>query len=107
MTDVNQTATPDLPFPDQVPLLRPNEDPAINGHFHSGVYLDVGLSHIILSMLLGKLSTLVKLFGYKGDRKTGLQLLMCLGGWNDMPGVFLLPLFHCISFIIKLGCRRK
>ncbi|KAF5329368.1 hypothetical protein D9619_009454 [Psilocybe cf. subviscida] len=84
--DVNQTAAPDSPFPDQVPSLRPNEDPAIDGHFRSGVYLGVGLSHIILSMLPGKLSTLVELFGYKGDRKTGLELLMRAGGWNDTPG---------------------
>jgi hypothetical protein len=40
------------------------------------------LSHIILSLMPGKLMTLVELFGYHGDRKVGLELLMKAGGWT-------------------------
>ena len=38
----------------------------------------------------GKLMTLVELFGYKGDRKVGLELLMKAGGWvegSDEPEI--------------------
>jgi len=63
-------------------------DMSIDPHFRSGVYLGVGLSHIILSLMPGKLMTLVELFGYRGDRKLGLELLMKAGGWTyeqDQP----------------------
>lgn len=59
------------------------EDPSIDPHFRSGVYLGIGMSNIILSLMPGKLATLVELFGYKGDRKLGLKLLMRAGGWGD------------------------
>ncbi|KAG6843937.1 hypothetical protein H0H87_011585 [Tephrocybe sp. NHM501043] len=61
----------------------PGEDPSIDAHFRSGVYLGVGLCNIILSLIPGKLATLVELFGYKGDRKAGLEMLMRAGGWAD------------------------
>ncbi|KXN89075.1 Tetratricopeptide repeat protein 39B [Leucoagaricus sp. SymC.cos] len=57
-------------------------DQTIDSHFRSGVYLGVGLSHIILSLMPGKLMTFVELFGYHGDRKLGLETLMKAGGWT-------------------------
>jgi len=63
-------------------------DTSIDPHFRSGVYLGVGLSHIVLSLMPGKLMTLVELFGYHGDRKLGLELLMKAGRWTyeqDQP----------------------
>jgi hypothetical protein len=57
-------------------------DKTIDPHFRSGVYLGVGMSHIILSLMPGKLMTLVELFGYHGDRKSGLENLMKAGGWT-------------------------
>lgn len=65
-------------------------DTSIDEHFRSGVYLGVGMCNIIMSLIPGKLATLVELFGYKGDRKLGLQLLMKAGGWvegEDEPRV--------------------
>ena len=69
---------------------KPLCDPSINPHFRSGVYLGVGLCNLILSMIPGKLMTLVELFGYKGDRRVGLELLMKAGGWvehSDEPEI--------------------
>ena len=69
---------------------KPLCDPSINPHFRSGVYLGVGMCNIILSMMPGKLMTVVELFGYKGDRKLGLELLMKAGGWvedSDEPEI--------------------
>ncbi|KAF7799194.1 hypothetical protein EIP86_010425 [Pleurotus ostreatoroseus] len=66
------------------------EDTSIDVHFRSGVYLGVGLSHLILSMMPSRLLSLIELFGYKGDRHTGLRLLYKAGGWSkgsDEPGV--------------------
>ncbi|KAF5323980.1 hypothetical protein D9611_008246 [Ephemerocybe angulata] len=65
-------------------------DTSIDVHFRSGVYLGMGMSNIVLSLMPGKLMTLVELFGYHGDRKLGLELLMKAGGWKedqDEPGV--------------------
>ncbi|KAG1754133.1 hypothetical protein EDD22DRAFT_1001005 [Suillus occidentalis] len=53
-----------------------------NPHFRSGVYLGLGMSHLVLSMMPGKPLALVELFGYKGDRKFGLDLLERAGGWS-------------------------
>jgi hypothetical protein len=58
-------------------------DISIDEHFRSGVYLGAGMCNIILSLIPGKLATLVELFGYKGDRKLGLELLMRAGGWVE------------------------
>jgi hypothetical protein len=62
-------------------------DPSIDVHFRSGVYLGLGMSHLALSMMPGKLLALVELFGYKGDRKLGLELLERAGGWGGETGV--------------------
>ncbi|KAF8890951.1 hypothetical protein BD779DRAFT_1515400 [Infundibulicybe gibba] len=58
------------------------EDKSIDAHFRSGVYLGVGMCNIILSLMPGKLMTLVELFGYKGDRHAGLANLLKAGGWS-------------------------
>jgi hypothetical protein len=66
------------------------EDTEIDPHFRSGVYLGVGMSNIILSLLPGRLASVIELFGYKGDRKLGLELLLKAGGWteeSDEPSV--------------------
>ncbi|TEB19564.1 hypothetical protein FA13DRAFT_1844951 [Coprinellus micaceus] len=57
-------------------------DPAIDVHFRSGVLLGMGMSNIVLSLMPGKLMTLVELFGYHGDREAGLGMLMRAGGWD-------------------------
>ncbi|KAH7920441.1 hypothetical protein BV22DRAFT_804226 [Leucogyrophana mollusca] len=58
------------------------EDKSIDIDFRSGVYLGVGMSNLILSLMPGKLLALVELFGYKGDRHLGLQALQKAGGWT-------------------------
>jgi hypothetical protein len=58
------------------------EDKSIDTHFRSGVYLGVGLSNLILSLMPSKLLTIVELFGYKGDRHVGLEMLAKAGGWS-------------------------
>ncbi|KAG5634747.1 hypothetical protein H0H81_000907 [Sphagnurus paluster] len=58
------------------------EDPSIDVHFRSGVYLGLGLFNIILSLMPGKLAALGELFGYHGDRQLGLEMLMRAGGWG-------------------------
>ncbi|KAA1467016.1 hypothetical protein DENSPDRAFT_768100 [Dentipellis sp. KUC8613] len=58
------------------------EDKSIDPHFRTGVYLGVGMSNIILSLMPAKLLTIVELFGYKGDRQLGLSLLQKAGGWS-------------------------
>jgi len=60
----------------------PPEDPSIDAHFRSGVYLGAGMATLILSLLPQKLLTIVELFGYKGDRKEALELLCRAGGWS-------------------------
>ncbi|KAH9900726.1 hypothetical protein C8Q73DRAFT_675481 [Cubamyces lactineus] len=66
------------------------EDPSVDAHFRSGVYLGVGMSNLILSMMPSKLLTIVELFGYKGDRHAGLAYLQKAGGWSaesDEPSI--------------------
>ncbi|KAJ3991899.1 hypothetical protein F5050DRAFT_1580574 [Lentinula boryana] len=68
----------------------PAEDPSIDAHFRSGVYLGAGMSSLILSLLPNKLLTIIEMFGYKGDRAEALELLGRAGGWSkdsDEPGV--------------------
>lgn len=66
------------------------EDKSIDTDFRSGVYLGVGFSHLILSMMPGKILAIVEFFGYKGDRMTGLAYLNKSGGWSSdslEPGI--------------------
>ncbi|KAN0080427.1 Protein of unknown function (DUF3808) domain containing protein [Tylopilus felleus] len=58
------------------------EDPSIDIHLRTGVYLGVGLSHLVLSLIPGPLLTIVELFGYRGDRKEALRMLNRAGGWD-------------------------
>ncbi|KAF8057374.1 hypothetical protein FPV67DRAFT_1723959 [Lyophyllum atratum] len=44
------------------------QDPTIDPHFRSSVYLGVGMCNIILSLMPTELATLVELFEYKGAR---------------------------------------
>lgn len=61
-------------------------DTTIDPHFRSGVYLGNGMLNLILSLMPGKLQTLVELFGYKGNRQVALELLSIPGGWSqDSP----------------------
>jgi Protein of unknown function (DUF3808) len=92
------------------------EDKSIDAHFRSGVYLGVGLSNLILSMMPSKLLTIVELFGYKGDRHAGLEMLVKAGGWSadsTEPAVSAgmsdkLPSVACFnSFVAEEGVRRS
>ncbi|KAH0834300.1 hypothetical protein J3R83DRAFT_11675 [Lanmaoa asiatica] len=65
---------------------EPLEDPSIDIHFRSGVYLGVGMSHLILSLMPGRLLAIVELFGYRGDRKEALRMLNRAGGWDVHRG---------------------
>lgn len=78
-------------------------DTSVDPHFRSGVYLGVGMFNIILSMMPGKLATLIELFGYKGDRKVGLEMLMKAGGWvegEDEPRISAGTFLH-LGYIFK------
>jgi hypothetical protein len=62
---------------------RPLEDKSIDVDFRSGVYLGVGMSHIVIGLMPTRLATVpVELFGYKGNRHLGLSLLQKAGGWT-------------------------
>ena len=66
------------------------EDTSIDADFRSGVYLGMGMSNIVLSLMPSRLLTIVELFGYKGDRYAGLAYLQRAGGWTtgaDKPSV--------------------
>jgi hypothetical protein len=62
-------------------------DPSRDCHFRSGVYLGLGMSHLVLSLMPGKILAFVELFGYKGDRALGLEMLERAGGWGDGSNV--------------------
>ena len=72
-------------------------DISIDPHFRSGVYLGNGVFNLILSLMPGKLQTIVELFGYKGDRQVALNFLALPGGWSKdeaEPGVSISMLLH-------------
>ncbi|KAH9954696.1 hypothetical protein BC827DRAFT_1241298 [Russula dissimulans] len=58
------------------------QDRSIDVHFRSGVYLGVGMSHIAISLMPARLATLIELFGYRGNRHFGLEMLQKAGGWT-------------------------
>ncbi|KAJ8085866.1 hypothetical protein PM082_004685 [Marasmius tenuissimus] len=66
-------ANPDAPL---------KEDPAIDPHFRSGVYLGAGASTLILSLLPSKILTIIEMFGFHGERKEALEILCKAGGWT-------------------------
>ena len=66
------------------------EDTSIDADFRSGVYLGMGMSNLVLSLMPSRLLAIVELFGYKGDRDAGLAYLQRAGGWTtgaDKPSV--------------------
>ena len=82
---------------------KPLCDPSIDIHFRSGVYLGVGSCNIVLSLVPGRLMTIVELFGYKGDRKLGLESLMKAGGWvegSDEPLIGACPFIFPSPFAL-------
>lgn len=58
-------------------------DKSVDAHFRSGVYLGNGMLNLTLSLMPGRLQTIVELLGYKGDRHVALELLALSGGWSD------------------------
>lgn len=59
-----------------------SQHPDIDNDFRSGVYLGTGVTHLLLSLLPSRISTVMELFGYKGDRREGLETLAKAGGWT-------------------------
>lgn len=57
-------------------------DKSLDPDFRSGVLLGAGLSNIILSLLPSRILSVVELFGFKGDRMAGLDMLYRAGGWT-------------------------
>lgn len=57
------------------------EDISIDKNFRSGMELGVGACNLLLSLMPDRLLSVTEIFGYKGDREAGLQLLMKAGGW--------------------------
>ena len=81
-------------------------DTSIDAHFRSGVYLGVGMSNLILSILPSRLLALIELFGYKGDRQTGLEMLYKAGGWtqeSSEPSIGVGKTITCISVARELS----
>lgn len=61
------------------------QHPDIDQDFRSGVFLGMGVTNILLSLLPSRLSTIMEVFGYKGNRRQGLEILAKAGGWtNDL-----------------------
>ncbi|KII86100.1 hypothetical protein PLICRDRAFT_56563 [Plicaturopsis crispa FD-325 SS-3] len=58
------------------------EDKSLDKDFRSGVQLGVGASNMLLSLMPKTVVSVAELFGYHGDRETGLRLLMDAGGWS-------------------------
>ena len=58
------------------------QHPDIDNDFRSGVLLGTGMTHIFLSLLPSRITAVMKLLGYKGDRKEGLETLAKAGGWS-------------------------
>lgn len=60
-----------------------SEESTIDQDFRSGVLLGAGMSNVILSLLPHRLLSVVELFGFKGNRKEGLEMLYRAGGWRE------------------------
>ncbi|KZW03062.1 hypothetical protein EXIGLDRAFT_728589 [Exidia glandulosa HHB12029] len=55
---------------------------SVDPHFRSGVMLGMGLTSLVLSLMPGRVLTIMELFGYKGDRTDALNTLMSPGAWS-------------------------
>ncbi|GJJ13980.1 hypothetical protein Clacol_008237 [Clathrus columnatus] len=61
------------------------QHPGIDQDFRSGVLLGMGVTDILLSLLPSRIGAIMEVFGYKGDRTQGLEMLAKAGGWtNDL-----------------------
>lgn len=58
------------------------QHPDVDNDFRSGVLLGMGVTHLLLSLLPSRITTVMELFGYKGDRRVGLETLAKAGGWS-------------------------
>lgn len=56
--------------------------PDIDRDFRSGVYLGMGIAHVLLSLLPKSIGVVMEIFGYKGNRHEGLDYLAKPGGWS-------------------------
>jgi hypothetical protein len=68
--------SPKTPKSPATPVELPDDD------FRSGVYLGMGMVHLILSLLPSRVLPILELFGYKGDRTVALRMLEKAGGWG-------------------------
>jgi len=55
------------------------EDKSMDAHVQTGFYLGNGVMHMILSLMPGKLHTVMGLLGYKGNWQVALMFCHCLG----------------------------
>lgn len=58
-------------------------DKGIDQDFRSGAFLGNGLISLILGLLPSKVLKIMDVFGYSGDTKEGLNILMKAGGWTE------------------------
>jgi len=60
-----------------------SKHPDIDEDFRSGVSLGTGITHLLLSLLPKSIGTVMEIFGYKGNRHEGLEILAKVGGWSS------------------------
>ncbi|KAG9103908.1 hypothetical protein FRC06_007019 [Ceratobasidium sp. 370] len=58
----------------------------IDNDFRSGVYLGMGMSLLVFSMIPSRIVIFAGILGYKGDRFEALRLLRKAGGWGTEAG---------------------
>jgi tetratricopeptide repeat protein 39 len=58
------------------------QHPDVDNDFRSGVLLGMGVTHLLLSLLPSRIGTVMEIFGYKGNRREGLEILAKAGGWS-------------------------
>ncbi|KAF8604392.1 hypothetical protein BDV93DRAFT_522506 [Ceratobasidium sp. AG-I] len=75
-------------FLEQYDELAKRQTPSvpIDADFRSGVYLGMGMSLLVFSMIPSRIVIFAGLLGYKGDRFEALRLLRRAGGWGDEKG---------------------
>ncbi|KAG9041116.1 hypothetical protein FS837_012722, partial [Tulasnella sp. UAMH 9824] len=58
-------------------------DTSIDRDFRSGVALGVGINGLCLTLLPNSVSSVIAMFGYKGERFDALRTLAAPGGWSS------------------------